>query len=44
MGTILVMTGVIGEADVAAAAAAEPGWRRPDYVMRSFGDLLQVRD
>lgn len=36
------MTGVVTEADL-AAARQHPGFQEPDYVMRSFGDILAVR-
>lgn len=48
MGTVLVMTGVVTEqsysAAASAAAAASGGFRPPDYVMASFGDLACLAD
>lgn len=35
-------TGVVSEADYAAAAAVE-SFTRPHYILASFGDLLQAR-
>jgi hypothetical protein len=36
-----VLTGVVSGADLAEARRS-PGFREPDFVMRSFGDLLDV--
>ena len=38
-----VMTGVVTEDDL-EAARQRPGFQEPDYRMRSFGDLLVVRE
>jgi hypothetical protein len=37
-----VMTGVVSPADL-AAARLQPGFQAPDYLMASFGDLLDVQ-
>jgi phosphoglycolate phosphatase-like HAD superfamily hydrolase len=42
MATLLVMTGCTTE-PVLEAARAKPGFQLPDYVLRSFGDLLAVK-
>jgi len=43
MGTLLVMTGVVTEEDL-EAQRSKPGFQPPDYVMQSFGGLLEVEE
>lgn len=43
MGTLLVMTGVTTQQEL-EELSAQPGFKRPDYVMNSFADMLTVQE